>query len=210
MSYTTRAPRPGEQNGRDYHFVDDARVPRDARRAASSSRAPRSTATTTAPRKQVIARRARRAATTCCSRSTGRARSRCASCYPDCVGIFILPPSLEELERRLRAPRPGRRGRRSSAGWPTRATKLTHAGEFEYVIINKDFDVDLRHAGELGAQIASRNESSGRPHGTHHRRRLPEAHSQPLPADARRDLPRAPAQRRRAARWSSRTATSPP
>ena len=31
--------------------------------------------------------------------------------YPDCVGIFILPPSIEELERRLRGRRPGQRRR---------------------------------------------------------------------------------------------------
>ena len=42
--------------------------------------------------------------------------------YPDCVGIFILPPSIEELERRMRT-----RGQdaeaSSAAGWRTRARK---------------------------------------------------------------------------------------
>jgi len=59
--------------------------------------------------------------------------------YPDCVGIFILPPSVEELERRLRA-----RGQDSDAVIARRLAnaqaEMAHAGEFEYRIINKDFD----------------------------------------------------------------------
>ena len=35
----------------------------------------------------------------CCSRSTGRARAR--QRFPGAIGIFILPPSIEELEARL-------------------------------------------------------------------------------------------------------------
>ena len=59
--------------------------------------------------------------------------------YPDCVGIFILPPSLEELERRLRA-----RGQDSHVVIQRRLAnaqaEMAHAGEFDYRIINKDFD----------------------------------------------------------------------
>src|SRR5678816_3500240 len=59
--------------------------------------------------------------------------------YPDCVGIFILPPSVEELERRLRA-----RGQDSDSVIASRLAnaqaEMAHAGEFEYRIINKDFD----------------------------------------------------------------------
>jgi guanylate kinase len=57
---------------------------------------------------------------------------------PDCIGIFILPPSLEEPERRMRI-----RGQDSEAVTgvrsPTRE-ELRHSSEFEYAIINKDFD----------------------------------------------------------------------
>jgi len=59
--------------------------------------------------------------------------------YPDCVGIFILPPSVGELERRLRA-----RGQDSEAVIASRLAnaqaEMAHAGDFEYRIINKDFD----------------------------------------------------------------------
>lgn len=60
--------------------------------------------------------------------------------FPDAVSIFILPPSLEELERRLRA-----RGQDSDATIRRRlaaaATEISHAPEFDHVMINETFDV---------------------------------------------------------------------
>ena len=55
---------------------------------------------------------ARARAATCCSTSTGRARSSCATrCATDLVSVFVLPPSIAELERRLHDARAGfRRG----------------------------------------------------------------------------------------------------
>ena len=59
--------------------------------------------------------------------------------FPECIGIFILPPSVEELERRLRA-----RAKDSDTVIGLRMAnareELRHADEFEYAIINKDFD----------------------------------------------------------------------
>src|SRR5439155_1485861 len=55
--------------------------------------------------------------------------------YPDTVGIFILPPSIEELERRMRA-----RGQDAEDVIQRRMQnareELSHAGEFKYAIIN--------------------------------------------------------------------------
>jgi guanylate kinase len=68
--------------------------------------------------------------------------------YPDCVGIFILPPSIEELERRLRG-----RGQDTEAVIQRRLAnaqeEITHAGEFEYRIINKDFDTAQAELAEI-------------------------------------------------------------
>ena len=59
--------------------------------------------------------------------------------FTDTVGIFILPPSITELERRMR-----RRGQDSEEVVRRRlsvaADEMSHAAEFEYVIINNDFE----------------------------------------------------------------------
>ena len=59
--------------------------------------------------------------------------------FPATVSVFILPPSLPELERRLRA-----RGKDSEDAIQQRMhnarDEICHAEEFDYVIINKDFD----------------------------------------------------------------------
>jgi guanylate kinase len=56
-----------------------------------------------------------------------------------CIGVFILPPSVAELERRMRA-----RGQDSDEVIRRRMSsaeeEISHAPEFNYAIINKDFD----------------------------------------------------------------------
>ena len=82
--------------------------------------------------------------------------------YPDCVGIFILPPSVEELERRMRA-----RAQDTEAVIRQRMDnareELSHAGEFQYAIINKDFETAKQELAEI-----IRKERA-KPHGAHHR-----------------------------------------
>ena len=57
--------------------------------------------------------------------------------FPEAVGIFILPPSLEELDRRLNG-----RGTDSeeviSRRLAAAQAEMRHVGEFDYVIINDD------------------------------------------------------------------------
>ncbi len=79
--------------------------------------------------------------------------------YPDCVGIFILPPSVEELERRMRS-----RGQDAEAVIRRRLDnareELAHASEFKYAIINKDFQT---------AQAELKQIIEKERHGAHHR-----------------------------------------
>lgn len=137
VSYTTRAPRPGEQEGVHYHFVDEATFVSMIDAGAFLEHA------------EVFGRRY----------GTGRQRTEqlLASGYdvildidwqgarqvrsriPSAQGIFILPPSLSELERRLRA--------RSQDDEATIARRMrearqemSHYGEYDYVIVNDDFD----------------------------------------------------------------------
>src|SRR5436309_14183522 len=67
--------------------------------------------------------------------------------YPGCVGIYIVPPSIEELERRMRE-----RGQDSEAVIRRRIDnareELAHQGEFQYAIINKDFKTAKQQLAE--------------------------------------------------------------
>ena len=75
---------------------------------------------------------------------------------PECVSIFILPPSVEELERRLRDRRTDsaevidRRLRDS-------LSDMAHWDEFDYVIINDDLN---RAVTDLEAVLAGNGEAS--------------------------------------------------
>ncbi len=68
--------------------------------ASSSSGRPCTTPTATA-RRAGRSRRRSPPATACCSRSTSRARGRCARAMPEATLVFLLPPTWDELVRRL-------------------------------------------------------------------------------------------------------------
>jgi guanylate kinase len=136
-SYTTRAPRSGEQNGREYHFVDEATflAMRDRGEFLENALVHGNRYATS---KKVIGETLDRGQDLILEIDwQGAAQVR--ELHPDCVGIFILPPSLEELERRLRA-----RGQDSDSVIRERLAnaqaEMAHASEFQYRIINKDFD----------------------------------------------------------------------
>ena len=160
ISYTTRSPRPGEQDGREYHFVDDAEfLAMRSRGEFLESAEVHGYRYGTA--KQVIRNALSRGHDLLLEIDWQGAR-QVRELHPDCVGIFIVPPSVDELERRLRA-----RGQDTESVIQRRLAnareELTHAGEFKYRIINKDFEAAK---GELSQII--RNERA-QPHGTHHR-----------------------------------------
>ena len=75
---------------------------------------------------------------------------------PECVSIFILPPSKEELERRLRS-----RGTDSDAVIARRLrdslSDMSHWDEFDYVIFNDDLD---RAVTDLEAVLHGNGEES--------------------------------------------------
>ena len=106
------------------------------RRRSSSTR--RSSTTITAPARH-RSRRTSRPVAASFSRSTGRARARCARRCPQCVTIFILPPSRDALEQRLRE-----RSTDSDAAIARRLRDavgdMSHWKEFDYVVVNDDFE----------------------------------------------------------------------
>ena len=137
VSCTTRAPRPGEQDGVHYHFVSETTFQAMVEADEFLEHA------------QVFDRRY----------GTGRARTeellaagtdvildidwqgarQVRALAPRAVGIFILPPSCEELERRLRAR--GQDGDEVIARRMTQAqAEMAHYLEYDYLLINEDFD----------------------------------------------------------------------
>jgi guanylate kinase len=160
VSYTTRAPRPGEKDGVDYHFVDDqAFLAMQARGEFLESAEVHGYRYGTS--KKVITEALARGEDLVLEIDWQGAR-QVRAVYPGCVGIFILPPSIEELERRMRS-----RGQDADAVIRRRLDnargEMEHAGEFDYAIINKDFDTARQ---ELAAIIQKERAD---PHGAHHR-----------------------------------------
>lgn len=160
VSYTTRPPRPGEKQGVDYHFVDRATFDAMKRRGEFLESA-EVHGNHYGTSREVILDAVKRGEDLILEIDWQGAQ-QVRRLYPECVGIFILPPSIEELERRMRA-----RGQDSEAVIRRRVEnareELEHAGEFKYVIINKDFKTARLELAEI-----LRKERT-RPHGPHYR-----------------------------------------
>jgi guanylate kinase len=143
VSVTTRAPRPGEVEGKDYYFIDHAKY--DAMVAASEllEHAVVFDNKYGTPKQQVMD-----------SLASGRdvlfdidwqgTRQLAHSCRADLVSVFILPPTLEELERRLRS-----RAQDSEEVVQKRMARavdeISHWEEYDYVVVNEDLDRAMDH-----------------------------------------------------------------
>jgi guanylate kinase len=135
VSATTRPMRPGEVDGRDYHFVSDAEF--DAMVAAGEflewahvfghryGTLKREVVKTIEGGRDVLLD------------IDWQGTQQLKQVDPDIVRVFILPPSMKELERRLRA-----RGTDSDAVIRQRmdraAAEISHWAEYDYVLINND------------------------------------------------------------------------
>ena len=146
VSYTTRAPRKGEKDGVDYHFVDEKTF-RDMKGRGEFLESAEVHGNHYGTGKQVILDAVKRGDDLILEIDWQGAQ-QVRRLYPDCVGIFILPPSIDELERRMRA-----RGQDSDAVIRRRVDnareELLHAGEFKYAIINKDFETARRELANI-------------------------------------------------------------
>ena len=160
VSYTTRAPRRGEKNGVDYHFVDDGMFLAMKERGEFLESAEVHGYRYGTSKKVITDALAR--GEDLILEIDWQGAQQVRSIYPHCIGIFILPPSVEELERRMRA-----RGQDAEAVIRRRLDaareELTHAGEFKYAIINKEFETAK---GELAEII---RKERAKPHGQNHR-----------------------------------------
>lgn len=138
ISCTTRGPRPGEQAGREYIFVDrprfDAMIGEDAFLEWADVHDNRYGT----PRAPVMAA-LERGHDVLFDIDWQGAASVAAQAPDDVVRVFILPPSMYDLRRRLEAraqdtPEVIERRLQRAAG------EIAHCGAFDYVIVNDDFD----------------------------------------------------------------------
>ena len=136
VSYTTRAPRPGEADGVDYHFVDEATFMalKDKGEFLEHAFVHGNWYATSA---MWLAREVQDGHDVLLEIDWQGAR-QVRKLIPGSVLIFILPPSLASLRERLT-----KRGQDSQEVIARRIDaareEMRHCGEFDYVIMNQDF-----------------------------------------------------------------------
>ena len=161
VSATTRKPRPGEVDGREYYFrsreefrrmVEAGEMLEHAEVFGNLYGSPR------APVEEAIAK----------GRDVlfdidwqGGQQIAASALRDEVVSVFILPPSIAELERRLNA-----RGQDSPEVIAARMTKsraeISHWAEYDYVLINDDLDAcDARLRAILTAERLKRSRRTG-------------------------------------------------
>ncbi len=149
VSHTTRAPRPGEEQGREYFFVSPEEFERRAQRGEFLESA-HVHGNRYGTSRRWIEERLREGCDVMLEIDWQGAR-QVRRDFPQSVGVFILPPSMQALEQRLR-----RRGQDAAEVIEQRLSaarsELAHAPEFEFVIVNEDFHSAL---GQLAAIITA-------------------------------------------------------
>ncbi|MGZ8247169.1 guanylate kinase [Methylomagnum sp.] len=150
-SHTTRAQRPGEEHGRDYYFVARAEFERmiEAGEFLEHARvfdnhygtARQTVETALASGQDVLLE------------IDWQGAQQIRPLMPDCVSIFILPPSLQALEQRLNSR--GQDGPDIIARRMRDAmSEMSHYREYDYLVVNDDFETALTEL--RGIVIASR------------------------------------------------------
>jgi len=140
VSHTTRAPREGEIEGREYHFASRANFEKMIAAGDFLEHANVYGNYYGTSRKWIEAELAGEHDVLLEIDWQGAMQVR--KLFPRMVGIFILPPSIDELRRRLTA-----RGKDSAEVIEKRMAsareEISHVLEFEYIIVNERFDVAL-------------------------------------------------------------------
>lgn len=158
VSYTSRGPRPGEQDGVHYHFVTSETFMTMVERGEFFEYAIvhgdlKGTARTAV--EQQLAN-----GVDVLLEIDYQGARLVRHLMPDAISIFILPPSREELERRLRS-----RALDSEAVIMRRLVgsraEISHAHEFDYIIVNENFEralddlTTIVHASRLRQRVQS-------------------------------------------------------
>ena len=149
VSYTTRDPRSGEQHGKDYHFVSREDFLAMASRGEFLESAEvygNLYGTSQIWISQEIAK-----GRDVLLEIDWQGAAQVRRMFPECISVFILPPSIAALETRLKG-----RGKDNNTVIAKRLAAaredIAHVAEFDYVIINDNLNNALR---ELDAVVLS-------------------------------------------------------
>ena len=157
-SWTTRAPRPGEKDGVDYHFVSRDKFEQMIGAGEFLEHANVYGNYYGTSRKWIEGELAGDHDVLLEIDWQGAQQLR--KLFPHMVGIFILPPSLEELRKRLKS-----RGKDSPEAIEKRMAsarhEISHVLEFEYIIVNENFEAALADliAVVRGARVSRAQQS---------------------------------------------------
>jgi guanylate kinase len=147
VSLTTRPPRPGESDGVDYHFVDDPTFLRSLEAGAMVEHAQVYAHRYGTPRAPVL-RALERGEDMLFDIDWQGTRQLRAALPGDVVSLYLLPPSMDELARRLAA-----RAQDDAAVVARRmaqaAAEIAHWDEYDYVLVNRDFDETVAAARSI-------------------------------------------------------------
>ncbi len=153
ISCTTRPPRPNEVHGRDYFFVESGAFERMAERGEFLEHARVFDHHYGTPRAQV--EQALAAGRDLVLEIDWQGARQIRLAMPGAIGIFILPPSRAALQERLsgrQTDSPAVIARRLRDA----VADMSHWEEFQYVIVNDDFD---RALADLGAIVAGQGQA---------------------------------------------------
>lgn len=151
VSHTTRAPRTTERDGREYHFVDRPTFERMADEDAFVEWAEVHGNLYGTSRDEIARARSEPGVDGMIFDIDYQGARQIRATVPDVVGVFVLPPSMAELERRLR-------GRASETEevvqrrFAAAKREIEHYALFDYVVVNDEIE---RAFHELGAVIVA-------------------------------------------------------
>lgn len=139
ISTTTRTPRPGEVDGVAYHFVThehfQSMIDEDAFVEWADVHGQRYGTT----RDEIESRRLDGHGGSILFDVDYRGSRQIKAAYPEAINIFLLPPSMAELERRIRS-----RGTESEEQVELRLRnakqEIEHSRQFDYIVVNDDLD----------------------------------------------------------------------
>lgn len=140
ISCTTRSPRHGEENGRDYHFIDVPTFLERAKKGEFLEWAEVHGNYYGTSRTWIESEMA--SGNDVLLEIDWQGAQQVRKHFSDAIGIFILPPSLPTLEQRLSSrgtDDPATIARRLAAA----RDEMRHAEEFDYVIINHELQLAL-------------------------------------------------------------------